>query len=153
MNSNVRRRGCALTATLEDWGTMKRLMMLVGVATMTIVAAPAYADPPTPPNNDADFVQQLHAAGLTYQDPAKAVTVAKDVCDLADKGTPQAEIEKNLQSQNPSFSGNGVRNFVMLAAAEYCPKYLPAKYSPTETSPANPPGEASPSKPPGAPSN
>ena len=153
MNPNVRRRGCALTATLKDWSTMNRLMMLVGVATMTIVAAPAYADPPTPPNNDADFVQQLHAAGLTYQDPAKAVTVAKDVCDLADKGTPQADIEKNLQSQNPSFSGNGVRNFVMLAAAEYCPKYLPAKYMPTEASPSNPPSEASPPKPPGAPSN
>lgn len=133
---------------------MKRLMMLVGVATMTIVAAPAYADPPTPPNNDADFVQQLHAAGLTYQDPAKAVTVAKDVCDLADKGTPQADIEKNLQSQNPSFTGNGVRNFVMLAAAEYCPKYLPGKYQASMTpSPSNPPSEASPPKPPGAPSN
>jgi Protein of unknown function (DUF732) len=139
MNLNVRRRRCALTATLEDWGTMKRLLMLVGVATMTIVAAPAYADPPTPPNNDADFVQQLHAAGLTYQDPAKAVTVAKDVCDLVDKGTPETDIEQNLQSQNPSFSGTGVKKFVMLAAAEYCPKYLPS--------------EGSPSKPPGAPSN
>jgi hypothetical protein len=153
MNPNVRRRGCALTATLEDWSTMKRLMMLVGVATMTIVAAPAYADPPTPPNNDADFVQQLHAAGLTYEDPAKAVTVAKDVCDLADKGTPQSDIEKNLQSQNPSFSGTGVRNFVMLAAAEYCPKYLPSKYLPTEGGPSKPPGEGGPSKPPGAASN
>ena len=129
---------------------MKRLLMLVGFATMTIVAAPAYADPATPPNNDADFVQQLHAAGLTYEDPAKAVTVAKDVCDLADKGTPQSDIEKNLQSQNPSFSGNGVRNFVMLAAAEYCPKYLPSKYMPTETSPPKPPGEGDSTKPPGA---
>ena len=144
------RRGCVLTATLEDLSTMKRLLMLVGVATMTIVAAPAYADPATPPNNDADFVQQLHAAGLTYEDPAKAVTVAKDVCDLADKGTPQSDIEKNLQSQNPSFSGNGVRNFVMLAAAEYCPKYLPSKYMPTETSPPKPPGEGDSTKPPGA---
>lgn len=142
----MRRRGCALTATLEDLRTMKNLMMLVGVATMTIVAAPAYADPPTPPNNDADFVQQLHAAGLTYEDPAKAVTVAKDVCDLADKGTAQAEIEKNLQSQNPSFNGKGVRKFVMLAAAEYCPKYLPAEYLPK-------PDESGPSKPPGAASN
>jgi Protein of unknown function (DUF732) len=122
---------------------MKNLMMLVGVATTTtIFAAPAYADPPTPPNNDADFVQQLHAAGLTYEDPAKAVTVAKDVCDLADKGTPQADIEKNLQSQNPSFNGKGVRKFVMLAAAEYCPKYLPAEYlpKPDEGSPAKSPG-------------
>ena len=140
MNSNVRRRGCALTATLEDWSTMKRLLMLVGVATMTIVAAPAYADPPAPPNNDADFVQQLHAAGLTYQDPAKAVTVAKDVCDLADKGTPQSDIEQNLQSQNPSFTGKGVRKFVMLAAAEYCPKYLPSEYLPSVSSPPKPPG-------------
>jgi hypothetical protein len=128
---------------LEDWITMKRLLMLVGVATMTIVAAPAYADPPTPPNNDADFVQQLHAAGLTYEDPAKAVTVAKDVCDLADKGTPQSDIEQNLQSQNPSFSGKGVRNFVMLAAAEYCPKYLPAKYLPSAGDAPKPPGAAS----------
>ena len=140
MNPNVRRRGCALTATLEDLRTMKNLMMLVGVATMTIVAAPAYADPPTPPNNDADFVQQLHAAGLTYEDPAKAVTVAKDVCDLADKGTPQADIEQNLQSQNPSFSGKGVRKFVMLAAGEYCPKYLPSEYLPNVSSPPKPPG-------------
>src|ERR1700679_1480691 len=109
---------------------MKRLLMLVGVATMTIVAAPAYADPPTPPNNDADFVQQLHAAGLTYQDPEKAVTVAKGVCDLADKETPQPDIEKNLKSQNPSFSGNGVRKFVLLSAAEYCPKYSPSEGGP-----------------------
>jgi hypothetical protein len=138
MNPNVRTRGCARTATLEDSSTMKRLLMLVGVATMTIVAAPAYADPPTPPNNDADFVQQLHAAGLTYQDPAKAVAVAKNVCDLADKGTAQTDIEKNLQSQNPSFSGNGVRKFVLLAAGEYCPKY-----SPSEGGGSKPPGAAS----------
>src|SRR5271163_1900640 len=109
---------------------MKRLLMLMSVATMMVMAVPAYADPPTPPNNDADFVQQLHEAGLTYEDPAKAVTVAKDVCDLADKGTPQSDIEQNLQSQNPSFTGKGVRKFVMLAAGEYCPKYLPAEYLP-----------------------
>jgi hypothetical protein len=106
---------------------MKSLTMLVGLATMTIVAAPAYADPTTAPNNDGDFVQQLHAAGLTYQDPDKAVKVAKGICDLADKGTSQADIEKNLQSENPSFSGNGVRKFVLIAAAEYCPKYSPGQ--------------------------
>lgn len=116
---------------------MKRLMMLFGVATATIVSAPAYADPPTAPNNDADFVQQLHAAGLTYQDPDKAVKVAKGICDLAEKGTPQSDIEKNLQSENPSFSGNGVRKFVLLSAAEYCPKY-----SPSEGGSAKPPGAA-----------
>ena len=118
--------------------------MLVSVATMTIMAAPAYADPAPAPNDDADFLKQMTDAGLSYHDPTEAVTVAKSVCDLADKGTSQADIEKDLRSENPSFSGSGVRKFVMLAAGEYCPKYLPSEYKP------KPPDEESPPKPPGA---
>ena len=120
---------------------MKRLLMLISAATMTIMAAPAYADPP--PNNDADFLKQMTDAGLSYHDPTQAVMVAKSVCDLADKGTSQADIEKDLRSENPSFSGSGVRKFVMLAAGEYCPKYLPAEYTP------KPPAEGDSPKPPG----
>jgi hypothetical protein len=115
---------------------MKRLLMLLSAATITM-AIPAYADPP--PNNDADFLKQLNAAGLTYQDPAQAVAVAKDVCQLVDKGTPDTDIEKNLQLRNPSFTGNGAAKFIMLAAGEYCPKYLT--------------GEGRPPKPPGAEGN
>jgi hypothetical protein len=129
---------------------MKRLLMLLSVATMTIMAAPAYADPP--PNNDADFLKQMGDAGLSYHDPTQAVMVAKSVCDLADKGTSQADIEKDLRSENPSFSGSGVRKFVMLAAGEYCPKYLPAEYSPSKSPSADspkPPGEGDSPKPPG----
>jgi hypothetical protein len=114
---------------------MRRLLMLLSVPTMIVVAAPAYADPP--PNNDADFLQQLTAAGLSYQDPAQAVAVAKDVCQLVDKGTPDTDIEKNLQLRNPSFSGNGAAKFIMLAAGEYCPKYLTG-----DGRPAKPPGAA-----------
>ena len=116
---------------------MKRQLMLLSVAATIGVAAPAYADPP--PNNDADFLAQLTAAGLSYQDPAQAVAVAKAVCQLVDKGTPDTEIEKNLQLRNPSFSGNGAAKFITLAAGEYCPKYLT--------------GEGRPPKPPGAAGN
>jgi len=116
---------------------MKRLLMLIGVAIMTTLAAPAYADPPSDPpsDNDAKFLNQLKAAGLTYQDPAVAITVAKDVCDLVDKGTPDTDIVKNLQLQNPSFSGTGAAKFTMYAAASYCPKYLTG-----EGRPPKPPG-------------
>ncbi|MFZ3345602.1 MAG: DUF732 domain-containing protein [Mycobacterium sp.] len=116
---------------------MKRLLMLLGVAFMTAVAAPAYADPPS--DNDAKFLQELSDAGLTYQDPAVAITVAKDVCDLVDKGTPDTDIVKNLQLRNPSFSGTGAAKFTMYAAASYCPKYLT--------------GDGRPPKPPGAAGN
>jgi hypothetical protein len=114
---------------------MKRLLMLLSVPAVIVAAAPAYGDPP--PNNDADFLQQLTAAGLSYQDPAQAVAVAKDVCQLVDKGTPDSDIEKNLQLRNPSFTGNGAAKFIMLAAGEYCPKYLTG-----EGRPAKPPGAA-----------
>ncbi len=116
---------------------MKRQLMLLSVAATIAVAAPAYADPA--PNNDADFLAQLTAAGLSYQDPAQAVAVAKAVCQLVDKGTPDTEIEKNLRLRNPSFSENGAAKFIMLAAGEYCPKYLT--------------GEGRPPKPPGAAGN
>jgi Protein of unknown function (DUF732) len=56
--------------------------MLTSVAAMITMAAPAYADPQS--DADADFLSQLRAAGLTYQDPAAAISAAKDVCDFVD---------------------------------------------------------------------
>jgi hypothetical protein len=105
---------------------MKRLLMLVSVAAMTAMAAPAYADPDTDSSggNDAHFLKQLSNAGVTYKDPTQAVAVAKDICDLANKGTPATDIKKDLETRN-FFSGNGATNFMMIAAAEYCPKQLP----------------------------
>jgi Protein of unknown function (DUF732) len=101
---------------------MRRLLMLTSVAAVIGMAAPAYADPPS--DADADFISQLKAAGLTHQDPASAIAVAKDVCSLVDNGTPATEIESNLVSRNPDLSAHAAVEFITLAAAEYCPKYL-----------------------------
>jgi hypothetical protein len=122
LSTEVFGAGCAPVATLQDSATMKRLLMLLGVAVMSTVAAPAYADPPS--DNDAKFLKELTAAGLTYQDPDAAIAVAKNVCDLVDKGTPDTDIVKNLQLHNPQFTGAGAARFTTLAAASYCPKYL-----------------------------
>jgi len=100
---------------------MKRLLMLLCIPTMIIVAAPAYADDPAPAN-DEDFAKQLTDAGLTYEDPKKAVAAAKDVCELLDADQPKSEVEKNLQTRN-GFAGNGAHKFMILATAEYCPKH------------------------------
>jgi hypothetical protein len=116
---------------------MRRLLMLTSVAAMIGMAAPAYADPPS--SADEDFISQLKAAGLTDQDPASAIAVAKDMCSLVDKGTSDAEIESNLVSRNPGLTAHGAAEFMTLAAGEYCPKYLT--------------GEGRPPKPPGAQGN
>jgi hypothetical protein len=124
----------------RDFGTlgnMRRLLMLMSVATMSTMAAPAHADPAL--DNDAQFLKELKAAGLTFQDPAAAIAVAKNVCDLVDKGTPDKDIVNNLQLHNPGFTGNGAAKFTTLAAGSYCPKYLT--------------GDGRPPKPPGAEGN
>jgi Protein of unknown function (DUF732) len=109
---------------LEDSRLMRRLLMLLSVPTMIMLAVPAYADPPS--DKDVDFLKEVNAAGLTYKDPTQAVTVAKSVCDLLDKSTPETDIEKNLQSENASLAGNGAKKFMLVAANGYCPKYLPS---------------------------
>jgi Protein of unknown function (DUF732) len=101
---------------------MKRLLMLLSIPTMIVVAAPAYADPG--PSNDTDFLKQVNDAGLSFQDGTQAVTVARSLCDLADKGTPTADMEQSLKSGNPALAGNGAAKFMTLAAAEYCPTHL-----------------------------
>jgi hypothetical protein len=121
---------------------MKRLLMLLSVPAMIVAGAPAYADPSSAPNDDVDFLKQMSDAGLSYHDPKQAVMVAKSVCALADKGTSQSDIEKDLLSENPSFTTGGVRKFVILSAGEYCPKYLPTEYRP------KPPDEGDSPKPP-----
>jgi hypothetical protein len=106
---------------------MKRLLMLISVLTAIVAAAPASADPTpteTAPNDDADFLQQLHDAGIAFQDGTQAVLMAKSVCQLADAKTSNDDIEKEIQSSNPPLAGGGARNFMILAANEYCPKYL-----------------------------
>lgn len=117
---------------------MKHLLILTSVAAMIGMAAPAYADDP-PSGVDADFIDGLKAAGLTEQDPAKAIAAAKDACSLMDKGTSDTEIQNNLVSQNPGLTPKGAAEFVTLAKGKYCSKHLAAPGQPPKPSAA--PGE------------
>lgn len=99
---------------------MRLLLVLAGVAAVIGFAAPANADI----DNDQDFLTDLKQAGITYQDPAKAVTAAQSVCQLLDDGKSTAEIVTELRNRNPAFQGAGAAKFTFLASSHYCPKYL-----------------------------
>jgi Protein of unknown function (DUF732) len=123
---------------------MKRLLMLLSVASMIGMAAPVYADPDAASDNkDAEFLKGMTNAGLTYKEGSQAVAVAKNVCDMADKGTSEPDIEKNLVELN-SFSASGARQFMVIAAKSYCPSQL------TPDEPSKAPSAGDSSKPPGA---
>jgi hypothetical protein len=117
----------------KNRAVLARLLMLITVVTTIAIAAPAYADPAS--DEDANFLTQLKAEGITFQDPGAAISAAKDVCALVDQGTPDTDIVKNLQLRNPGFVGTGAAEFTALAAASYCPKYLTG-----EDRPPKPPG-------------
>jgi Protein of unknown function (DUF732) len=112
---------------------MKRLLILASAAAMIGMAAPAYADDP-PSGADADFISQLKAAGLTEQDPKKAIDAAKEMCSLMDNGTPKAEIQDNLVSRNPGLTAQGASQFMTLAEGKYCSKYAPGQGQPPKPS-------------------
>jgi len=104
--------------------------MLLSVAATIALASPAHADPspsPSPapdPAADAAFLKELKDAGLSFQDPAAAISAGKTVCELVDAGHSDQEIVNNLQLHNPGFTGTGAAKFTAIAAGSYCPKYL-----------------------------
>ncbi|GAB7144413.1 DUF732 domain-containing protein [Mycobacterium riyadhense] len=92
-------------------------MAVVGVA--VTLAGPAYADA-----TDDQFLSELRAGGLTYQDPDRAIVAGKSVCQLVNEGKTDTEIVRELQNRNPGFTQYAAAEFTTLAAAAYCPKYL-----------------------------
>jgi hypothetical protein len=112
---------------------MKSLLILTSAAAIIGLAAPAYADNP-PSGADADFISQLNAAGLTDQDPSKAIAAAKAMCSLMDNGTPKTEIQSNLVSRNPGLTAQGASQFISLAEGKYCSKYVAGQGQPPKPS-------------------
>jgi hypothetical protein len=95
--------------------------MLFSIATMIAMAAPPHAGAD---GNDQSFLVALQQAGLTYQDPDRAVAAGKQVCDLVDGGMTGVDIVKNLEQYNPGFAGNGAAKFTAISAEAYCPNAL-----------------------------
>ncbi|MGA7049979.1 MAG: DUF732 domain-containing protein [Mycobacterium sp.] len=100
---------------------MRLVLALTCVAAVIGTAAPAHADVD---GNDQSFLAALKQAGLTYEDPERAITAGKEVCNLVDGGMTGVEIVKNLQELNPGFEDNGAAQFTAIAASAYCPKTL-----------------------------
>ena len=98
---------------------MKFLLTLTSLAAMIGMAAPAYAD-----SSDDQFLASLHAAGITYPDPDRAIAAGKSVCKMADEGKQMVDVVSTIQSLNPGLHGDNAARFTAIAANVYCPKAL-----------------------------
>jgi hypothetical protein len=99
---------------------MRRLLVVVGVASSLGSAIPAHADP----NVDASFVDALNKAGITFTDSKNAVDAGKSACGLMDQGKPELDVILLVTQQNPGISTTSAAQFTAIAASAYCPQHL-----------------------------
>ena len=74
---------------------MRRLLVVLGVASSLGTAMPAHADP----NVDASFVDALNKAGITFNDSKSAVNAGKTACGLMDQGKPELDVIQLVTQQ------------------------------------------------------
>jgi Protein of unknown function (DUF732) len=98
---------------------MKLLLTLASLAAVIGTAVPAYAD-----SVDDTFLATLHAAGISYPDPERAIAAGKWVCNAVRVGNPMADVVKTVQTENPGLHGDNAARFTAIAANVYCPTTL-----------------------------
>lgn len=115
---------------------MRRLLVVLGIASSLGSAIPAQADP----NVDASFVDALNKAGITFNDSKSAVNAGKTACGLMDQGKPELDVIQLVTQQNPGISTTSAAQFTAIAASAYCPQHL-QRASDNGGSPSPPPGD------------
>ncbi|OBE98167.1 DUF732 domain-containing protein [Mycobacterium sp. 852002-10029_SCH5224772] len=100
---------------------MKLLLALSGLAVTIGLAVPAHAD-----GTDDAFIASLHAAGISFADPDKAVGAGKWVCDTVGQGTQMPDVVKTLLSKNSALNEDKANQFAAIAANSYCPNAITA---------------------------
>ena len=113
---------------------MRRVLVVLGIASSLGSAIPAHADP----NVDASFVDALTKAGITFSDPKSAVSAGKSACELMDQGKSQIDVVQLVTQQNPGVSTVSAAKFTGIAASAYCPQHL-QRVSDNGASPSPPP--------------
>jgi hypothetical protein len=99
---------------------MRRLLVVVGIASSLGSAIPAHAEP----NVDASFVDALTKAGITFNDAKSAVNAGKSACGLLNQGKPELDVIALVAQQNPGITTTSAAQFTAIATSAYCPQYL-----------------------------
>lgn len=115
---------------------MKLRSALFALVAAVGLAAPAHADPATVEQasaeeaaaiSNADFLNSLKAAGITYTNADQVIGAGRAVCGLVGRGEPGLEVISDLKTNNPGFSTDGAARFAAIAAHAYCPQQLVKK--------------------------
>jgi hypothetical protein len=98
---------------------MKVLPLFASVVALVGMAIPVHAD-----SDDDAFLAALTKAGIRYQSPDRAIKAGQKVCDLANSGTSQLDIIRDIRDLNPAFTMASAAKFAEAATSVYCPERL-----------------------------
>jgi len=112
-----------------------RLHLMLATVAATIglaVAVPALADPndpspgpvPDDPAADANFLNSLNKAGMTFRSGPDAVAAGRMACNMMISGRSEKDVVDELSMRNPGLNSSGAMKFAALASNNYCPDYL-----------------------------
>jgi hypothetical protein len=101
-------------------GAMRRLLVVLGVASALGLAAPASAEPGV----DGSFIDALSKAGITFNDPGSAVEAGHTTCELISQGKAALQVVQLVQQQNSGISTTNAAKFTAIAVSAYCPQYV-----------------------------
>lgn len=100
---------------------MRRLLVVIAVASVFGLAVPAHADPAT----NASFLNAVTNAGIRFSDDQSAIKAGKTVCALMDLWQPEPDVVSEVTQQNPNIRPDKAELFTVIARTTYCPQYLP----------------------------
>lgn len=101
---------------------MKRLLLLMGMAAMVGLAAPAHAHAE---GNDAGFLAALDQQGISHSAAAsQTIAAGRAVCELMDGGLTPMDTVNAVRSTNPAMSPEQSARFAVTAASAFCPQHL-----------------------------
>jgi hypothetical protein len=109
------------------------LALLIAPITTIGLAVPAHADAA---EDDADFLAGLKQAGITYNNPERAVEIGRAVCDHMNHDVTGADVVKSLRDANPGLTLTTAAKFAVVGAGTYCPDQLGGKPAPMKPAPA-----------------
>jgi Protein of unknown function (DUF732) len=112
-------RDAASSRLWDDQRAVKLFLTLTSLAAIVGLAVPARAD-----STDDTFLVTVQAAGITFPNPDKAISVGKWVCKMVGQGTQMADVVKTIQARNPGLTGDNAARFTAIAANVYCPSAL-----------------------------
>lgn len=96
-------------------------LLLTAFAALGLIFAPAAH---ATPEQDLEYLTRLDAQGITYDETARAIEVAENICEDMDTGRPFFSVVEAFTRANPGVERLTSDKLARSAVITYCPQFI-----------------------------